>query len=52
MSFERASLKNLHKEVWERNRMDPDMHTMLLDTYSLNLMELHFQKLREQSEKG
>ena len=31
--------------------MDPDMHTMLLDTYSLNLMELHFQKHREQSDK-
>ena len=37
------------QEVWERNRMDLDMHTMWLDINNLNLMELHFQKLREQS---
>ena len=30
------------QEVWERNWMDPDMHTMLLDTKAL----------REQSKKG
>ena len=31
--------------------MDPDVHTLLLDTNNLKLMELHFQKLREQSKK-
>ena len=31
--------------------MDPDVHAMLPDTNNLQLMELHFQKLREQSEK-
>ena len=39
------------QEVWRRNRMDPDMHTMLSDTNNLQLMELYFQKLREQSKK-
>ena len=31
--------------------MDPDMHTVLFDTNNLKLMELYFQKFREQSKK-
>ena len=39
------------QEVWERNWMNSDMHTMLLDTNNRKLMELRLQKLRGQSEK-
>ena len=39
------------QEVWERNRMDPDMHTMFSNRDNPKLMELHFQKLRKQSKK-
>ena len=49
------------QEVWERNRMDPDMHTVLLDTKLLKatllnmfnpiLMVTILKKFREQSEK-
>ena len=50
------------QEVWENNWMNPDVHTMLLDTKLLNatllnmnnpiLMETILKKLREQSEKN
>ena len=50
------------QEVWERDRMDPDMHTMLLDTkllkatllnmYNPILMETVLKALREQFLKG
>ena len=49
------------QEVWERSMMDPDMHTMLLDTkllkttllnmYTPILMETILKALREQSKK-
>ena len=49
------------KEVWERNRMNPEMHTMLLDTkllkarllnmYNPILMETILKALREQSRR-
>ena len=50
------------QEVWERNWMNPDMHTMLLDTKLLNAMLFNMYKsnidetilkaLREQSKEG
>ena len=49
------------QEVWERNWMNPDMHTMLLDTKFLNAtlfnmynpmsMETILKALREQSKE-
>ena len=49
------------QEAWERNRLNLDMHTMLLDTKLLNatllhiynpiLMETSLKKLREQLNK-
>ena len=39
------------QDVWERNWMNPDMRTMLLDTNSRKLVQLRVQKLRGQSDK-
>ena len=38
------------QEVWERNWMNPDMHTTLLDMNILKPMEMILMVLREQSE--
>ena len=38
------------QEVWERNWMNPDMHTTLLDVNNLQPMELILMVLGEQSE--
>ena len=43
-------LKKHAHEVWERNRMFPDMHTTLLDIDNLKLMETFLKVLREQFE--
>ena len=43
-------MKNNAQEVWERNRMNPDMHTTLLDMDNLKLMETILKVLREQIE--
>ena len=39
------------QEVWERNWVNPDMHTVSLDTNNRKLIERRLQKLREQSKE-
>ena len=39
------------REVWERNRMNPDMHTTMWDMKNLKLLETILKVLREQFEE-
>ena len=44
----RATFEVHAQEVWERNRMNPEMQTALLDTYPPKLIATMLKALREQ----
>ena len=49
--FDSLYLEECAQEVWERNRMSPDMHTTWWNVKIRKLMEMILMVFREQSEE-